>query len=432
MDNPRELALKSLIKTDTLSVFSNLEINTTLQRATLSEADRGLYTALYLGVLEKKLTLDYIIKKYSSTPLEKIEVTEINLLRLGIYQLYFMDKIPDYSAVDECVSLAPRKTKGFINAILRAFIRDDKKVDFPKEKWERVSIMQSYPMELIELLVDSYGEELTYKLLNAEAKDHDLSLRVNTLKISVDEAFEKIKALDENAIRSSFADDIIKSSVSINQIKDLIDNGLVFIQDEASRICSIAVGARENEKILDACACPGGKSFSMSIDMKNSGQLLSCDLHESKLSLITKGAKRLGIDIITVKEQNGKTKNSELINSFDRVLCDVPCSGLGVILKKPDIKYKDIESIKGLPSVQFDILSNCSKYVKNGGILVYSTCTINKKENEDNVNKFLKENNSFVLDTFTMGNTKIDGMHTFFPHIEKTDGFFIAKMKRVK
>lgn len=432
MDNPRELALKSLIKTDTLSVFSNLEINTTLQRATLSEADRGLYTALYLGVLEKKLTLDYIIKKYSSTPLEKIEVTEINLLRLGIYQLYFMDKIPDYSAVDECVSLAPRKTKGFINAILRAFIRDDKKVDFPKEKWERVSIMQSYPMELIELLVDSYGEELTYKLLNAEAKDHDLSLRVNTLKISVDEAFKKIKALDENAIKSSFADDIIKSSVSINQIKDLIDNGLVFIQDEASRICSIAVGARENEKILDACACPGGKSFSMSIDMKNSGQLLSCDLHENKLSLITKGAKRLGIDIITVKEQNGKTKNSELINSFDRVLCDVPCSGLGVILKKPDIKYKDIESIKGLPSVQFDILSNCSKYVKNGGILVYSTCTINKKENEDNVNKFLKENNSFVLDTFTMGNTKIDGMHTFFPHIEKTDGFFIAKMKRVK
>lgn len=432
MDNPRELALKSLIKTDTLSVFSNLEINTTLQRANLSEADRGLYTALYLGVLEKKLTLDYIIKKYSSTPFEKIEVTEINLLRLGIYQLYFMDKIPDYSAVDECVSLAPRKTKSFINAILRAFIRDGKKVDFPKEKWERVSIIQSYPMELISLLIDSYGEDLTYELLNFQQDDHDLSLRVNTLKISVEMALKKIKELDKDAYLSAFAGDIIKARLSINQIKDLIDNGLVFVQDEASRICSMAVGAMPGERILDACACPGGKSFSMSIDMENNGQLLSCDLHENKLSLITKGAMRLGIDIITTKEQNGKVENKELIDSFDRVLCDVPCSGLGVILKKPDIKYKDIESINNLPNVQLDILSNCSKYVKKDGILIYSTCTINKRENEDNINRFLKENDSFVLDEFSVGSKVIKGMHTFFPHIEKTDGFFIAKMKRVK
>ena len=155
MDNPRELALKSLIKTDTLSVFSNLEINTTLERARLSEADRGLYTALYLGVIEKKMTLDYIIKGYSKLPLDKVGVEEINILRLGIYQLYFMDKIPDYSAVDESVSLAPKKSKGFVNAILRSFIRDEKKVDFPKEKWERVSIMQSVPLDLIRIFVNS-------------------------------------------------------------------------------------------------------------------------------------------------------------------------------------------------------------------------------------------------------------------------------------
>ncbi len=432
MDNPRELAFKSLVKTDTLSVFSNLEINTTLQRASLSESDRGLYTALYLGVLEKKLALDYIIKKYSVTPLEKIGVEEINLLRLGIYQLYFMDKIPDYSAVDECVNLASKKTKGFVNAILRAFIRDGKNVDFPKEKWLRVSIMQSFPMDLINLLIDSYGEEIAYQLLSSTEGEHHLALRVNTLKITVNEALYKIKQFDAEANVSALAHDIIRSSVSITQIKELIDNGIVFIQDEASRICSMAVGAMPNERILDACACPGGKSFSMSIDMENKGEVLSCDLHENKLSLITKGAKRLGIDIISVKEQNGKVENSELINSFDRVLCDVPCSGLGVILKKPDIKYKDIESINNLPSVQFDILSNCSKYVKNGGILVYSTCTINKKENEDNVNRFLCENDSFVLDSFIVGDKQIDGMHTFFPHIEKTDGFFIAKMKRVK
>ena len=431
MDNPRELALKSLVKTDTLSVFSNLEINTTLERARLSEADRGLYTALYLGVIEKKMTLDYIIKGYSKLPLDKVGVEEINILRLGIYQLYFMDKIPDYSAVDESVSLAPKKSKGFVNAILRSFIRDEKKVDFPKEKWERVSIMQSVPLDLIKIFVNSYGEDTTYELLTKTEIDHRLSIKVNTLAVSVSQVLNRIKAFDSDACLSAYASDIILAKVSINQISPLIDSGLVYIQDESSRICSLAVGAKSGEKILDACACPGGKSFSMSIDMENEGQLLSCDLHENKLSLITKGAKRLGIEIVKTRAQNGKVENPEMIDSFDRVLCDVPCSGLGVIFKKPDIKYKDVESINNLPSVQYDILSNCSKYVRVGGVLVYSTCTINKKENEDNVERFLSENDSFVLDTFKVGDME-HSMHTFFPHIEKTDGFFIAKMKRVK
>lgn len=431
MDNPRELALKSLVKTDTLSVFSNLEINTTLERARLSEADRGLYTALYLGVLEKKMTLDYIIKRYSKLPLDKVGVEEINILRLGIYQLYFMDKIPDYSAVDESVSLAPKKSKGFINAILRSFIRDEKKVELPKEKWERVSILQSVPLDLIKIFVNSYGEDITYELLTNAETDHRLSIKVNTLAVSVSQVLNRIKSFDSEAQLSAYADDVILAKVSINQISPLIDSGLVYIQDEASRICSLAVGAKAGEKILDACACPGGKSFSMSIDMENSGYVLSCDLHENKLSLITKGANRLGIDIIKTRAQNGKVENPEMIDSFDRVLCDVPCSGLGVIFKKPDIKYKDVESINNLPSVQYDILSNCSKYVRVGGVLVYSTCTINKKENEDNVKRFLSENDSFVLDTFKVGDME-HSMHTFFPHIEKTDGFFIAKMKRVK
>ena len=195
----------------------------------------------------------------------------------------------------------------------------------------------------------------------------------------------------------------------------------------------MVVDAQPNDTILDACACPGGKTFSMSIDMKNKGEVIACDLHPSKLSLIDKGAKKLGIDIISTKEQNGKAYNEEFKGKFDKVLCDVPCSGLGIIFKKPDIKYKSIENINNLPNVQYDILSTQANYVKKGGILVYSTCTLNKEENEFNVLRFLEENKSFEAIDFEIDNVKSqNGMYTFMPHINHTDGFFVAKMKRVK
>ncbi len=430
MENPRELALKSLVKTDTQSVFSNLEINTTLERAKLNGSDRGLYTALYLGVLEKKMSLDYVISKYSNIPLREIDVEALNILRLGIYQLYYMDKIPDYSATNESVNLANKKTKGFINAIIRSFIRDGKKIELPKEKWLRVSIEYSYPMEIIELLIKSYGEDIAYDLITKSENEGLTSLRVNTLKTNIQDITYTLVAREDKPVCKG---DIIKTTLPIKDIKDLIDLGLVFVQDEASRICSRVVNAQPNEVILDACACPGGKAFSMSIDMENKGEIVACDLHANKLSLITKGAKKLGIDIITTKEQNGKAYNEEFYEKFDRVLCDVPCSGLGIIFKKPDIKYKSIDNINNLPSVQYDILSNCAKYVKKGGTLVYSTCTLNKEENENNVLKFLSENDNFEALDFQIDNIKSqNGMYTLMPHINNTDGFFVAKMKRVK
>lgn len=430
MENPRELALKSLIKTDTQSVFSNLEINTALERASLNDSDRGLYTALYLGVLEKKMALDYIISSYSKIPLDEIGVEEKNLLRLGIYQLYYMDKIPDYSATDESVNLAPKRSKGFINAILRSFIRDGKRVELPSDKWHRVSIEYSYPMEIIDLLIKSYGEDVAYDLITKSVNERLTSLRVNTLKVSVEDILSELILRDDIP---NVKGDIIFTSLPIKNIKDLIDNGSVFVQDQASRIASRVVGAMPNDTVLDACACPGGKTFSMSIDMENKGEIIACDLHASKLSLISKGAKKLGIDIISVREQNGKIHNEEFIDKFDKVLCDVPCSGLGIIFKKPDIKYKSIENINNLPSVQYDILSNCAKYVKVGGILVYSTCTLNKEENENNMSKFLEENKNFVPVDFEIDSVKSNnGMYTFMPHINNTDGFFVAKIKREK
>ncbi len=430
MENPRELALKSLVKTDTQSVFSNLEINTTLERAKLNNSDRGLYTALYLGVLERKMSLDYIISKYSNIPLKDIDVETLNILRLGIYQLYYMDKIPDYSATDGSVNLATKKTKGFVNAVIRSFIRDGKKIDFPMDKWHRVSIEYSYPMEIIELFIKSYGEAVAYDLITKAENEKTTSLRVNTLKTNTQDIIDTLTAREDKPINTG---DIVKTTLPIKDIKDLIDLGLVFVQDEASRICVGVLGADPNDVILDACACPGGKTFSMSIDMENKGEIIACDLHANKLSLITKGAKKLGIDIITTREQNGKEYNEDFCEKFDKVLCDVPCSGLGIIFKKPDIKYKSIDNINNLPNVQYDILSNCAKYVKKGGTLVYSTCTLNKEENENNVLRFLNENKSFEAFDFETDNIKSrDGMYTFMPHIDNTDGFFVAKIKRVK
>ena len=232
---------------------------------------------------------------------------------------------------------------------------------------------------------------------------------------------------------SKYAPDIIKCSVSIAEIKDLIDTGRVFVQDESSRICSLALGAMPNERVGDMCACPGGKTFSMAIDMENTGEIKASDLHKNKLGLIEKGAKRLGIDIISARVQNAKEYVAEYDKCFDRVLCDVPCSGLGVIYKKPEIKYKSVDNIRALPQIQYDILKNCSQYVKVGGYLVYSTCTLNRMENEENVLRFLAENDSFEPVDFTVGDASSKGgMYTFFPHITGTDGFFIAKLRRVK
>ena len=433
MDNPRKLAYESLIKSDSQSCFTNIEINTVLKRAKMDKCDSSLYTLLYLGVMEKRLYLDYIIGQYSNTKVEDIDIEAINAIRLGLYQLIFTDRIPDHSAVDESVNLAPKRSKGFVNAILRAFLRNKKEVDLPSDVWERTSIENSVPMELVNLFRQSYGDDTALELLQYKSTNNDLSLRVNTLKAKGEEIFEALGERDLEPSFSKYTRDIIKCKATIGEISDLIDTGKVFIQDESSRVCSLVLYAKRGDKIADVCACPGGKTFSAAIDMENEGEVLSSDLHKNKLSLIEKGALRLGIDIIKVREQNAKEYVREHDGYFDKVLCDVPCSGLGVIFKKPDIKYKSIDSILALPKIQYDILSNVSKYVKVGGYIIYSTCTLCKDENENNVLKFLEENKDFEYVDFSVANiSSQNGMYTFFPHINGTDGFFIAKLRRVR
>jgi len=433
MDNPRKLALDSLIKADAVSSFSNLEINTVISRSDMSKKDAGLYTALYMGVTEKLMTLDYVISRYSSVKTDKLDTETKNALRLGLYQLMFMDRIPEYSAVSETVDICIKRSKGFVNAVLRSFLRNGKKVDYPKDEWERMSVISSTPSYIIDIFRLSYGDEEAKKLLEYSSEHTGISLRVNTVVTSTHKVGELLNKRSIEYEVNPLSKDVITVYSPISDIEDIIKGGDVFVQDIASRLAVKVLSPREGTAMLDACACPGGKTFSSAMDMNNKGKILACDLHKNKLSLIEKGAKNLSLDIIETREQNGKVYCEELDSAFDTVLCDVPCSGLGVIWKKPDIKYKKEESVTGLPTVQRQILENCSKYVKAGGELTYSTCTLNKAENEDVVSDFLSSHSNFCPVDFTVGDiSSVNGTYTFLPHKTGSDGFFVAKMRRVR
>jgi len=260
VDNPRVLAHKSLVKSDTQECYTNIEINTVLSRACLEKSDASLYTLLYLGVTEKKLFLDYAIGQYSSTPLDEIDVEAKNALRLGFYQLLFTDRIPDYSAVDQSVSLVPKKSRGFVNAVLRSFLRNGKKVELPKDEWERLSVEHSIPIPLVELLRSSYGDEVARCLVSYEDTSRHISLRVNEMRTSPEKIIAELKERGFSPTSSIYGKGIVNCVCPVSDIKALIDTGLVFIQDESSYICSRAVNAKKGNRVADVCACPGGKT----------------------------------------------------------------------------------------------------------------------------------------------------------------------------
>ena len=411
------MAMESLIALERDGRYSNLEINSALVASSLEGADRGLYTRLVYGVTERRITLDYIIGKYSRIPAKDLDPDVRCALRMGIYQLVWMDRIPEHAAVGESAGLAAKRSTGFVNAILRSFLRDGKKYDLPDKTadfMEYLSVAYSVPRDLCELLYRSAGEEIE-PLLEAMNREPRIALRVNRLKISAEEAAAKV-----NGTVSAIAPDIVKVPSLDDAVKAGIEEGLWFVQDEASRITSASVGAKSGEVVVDTCACPGGKSFSMAIDMNNTGTLYSFDLHKNKLSLIRSGAEKLGITIIETGCRDAREPDGTLVGKADRVLCDAPCSGLGVIAKKPDIRYKDLSSVGRLPEVQYPVLCGAAEYVKDGGVLVYSTCTVNRAENEEIAEKFLREHPDFVLES----------MRTFWPHRDGCDGFFCAVMKK--
>ena len=422
MDNVRAIALSVLNKCLRAEQYSNLALDAALRRSTLSAADRGLLTALVYGTIERVLTLDHVITALSSR--KDIDPDTQNLLRLGLYQLAYMDRIPDHAAVNETVALATRRTKGFVNAVLRSFLRGGKQIDLPDPQThptDYLSVKYSFAPDLCRLFEDTYGFARTESLLAAFCRQPPLTLRVNTLRISRAELLDRWIADGVNA------EPTIESRTGIRVRGGAptelygFSEGLFFVQDEASQLCVEALDACPDMTVMDVCACPGSKSFGAAIEMQNRGRVISCDLHRSKLSLITAGAERLGISIIQTEERDARSCKEEWLEAADRVLCDVPCSGFGVFAKKPELRYKDPSVSAPLPDIQLAILNNASAYVRRDGLLVYSTCTLLSRENGENVARFLESHSDFCLLR----------ERTLYPDVDGTDGFYFAVMQRM-
>ena len=426
---PRLVAYELLKKLEKSKQYSNIILDHALNESGLEGPDRALASALFYGVIEKKLTLDYQLSALSARKIEELDRDVLCALRLGLYQLIFLDKIPNHAAINETVSLCSRKTSGFVNAILRSYTRQgayplpDKETDTVKY----LSVAYSVTPELCQKLLSVYGIEKTEDILDGISVAPPTTIRTNTLVISRDGLAQKI----EGAIPTESSPNGLRVKGNVRELYGF-DTGAFFVQDEASQICVEALGAKEGELMLDICACPGSKSFGSAIRMNNRGRIISFDLHEKKLSLIESSAKRLGINIIETKAHDGRVFIPELEGAADRVLCDVPCSGFGVLAKKPELRYKDPAESEALPKIQADILENASRYVKKGGTLVYSTCTVFPEENQENVKRFLDSHPDFSLQPFKVGSISADeGSITFLPTKEYSiDGFFIAKLIR--
>ena len=431
--NVRQTALSTLTRCDRNGSYSNLALDAAIRSGDFSPADRGLLTTLVYGVIERRITLDYIIDRLSDRDPDKIDPQVRNILRLGLYQLRYLDRIPAHAAINESVSLATRKSSGFINALLRSYQRREKEISLPTREegiLPYLSVRYSFPEPLCARFIDIFGEERAERLLDAFSVQPPLTIRVNTLKTDRNTLLAQLSSPETAPTASPLSPDGILLG-SAAPLHDGIQKGLFFVQDAASQLCVRTLDARPGHTVIDACCCPGSKSFGAAIDMQNRGRLLSFDLHKSKLSLVSAGAERLGISILETDARDSRHYDPTLEGIADRVLCDVPCSGFGVIAKKPEIRYKDPADSAALPDIQLAILENNCRYVKDGGILVYSTCTVFPEENEENVARFLARHPEFSPEPFFHGDIQAPcGMLTLTPDEHGTDGFFIAKLRK--
>ena len=431
MTDPRYLAVKLLDKTFAGGSYSNLQLDSGLKNSDLDERGRKLCSALYYGVIERRLTLDHIIGGLSSRPIEKLDSIVLNILRCGVYQIMYMDSVPDNAAVNESVALAKkfRKTSasGMVNVVLRNFIRSGKELKLPKDGIKVLSVKYSAPAELVKSLADDYGREAAEKFLSASLEKTVTYLRLNTL-ICTEEEF--LAAL--GGIRAEkFSENCFTVESGDITATEAFKKGYFHVQGLASQLCCQALAPTEADTVLDMCAAPGGKSFTMAELMNGRGQIYAFDLHEKRAELIRKGAERLGLTNIRAAAGDA-TKFDPELPKFTKILCDVPCSGLGVIGSKPEIKYKDISDFAGLPDIQYKIVCNALNYLEAGGTLVYSTCTVRKAENEAVCERLLREHTELeAVPLPEMRGISFGTMATLMPP-EFGSGFFISKFRKVR
>lgn len=438
MANPRNIALNVLLKIENDSAYSNIALNNAIKENRLNSIDSSFVSALVYGVLERKITLDYVIRSYSKIPLRKIETKTKNILRLGILQILFMDKVPESAAVNESVNLAKKhklqKSSGFINGILRSITRADIKYTLPdkSDKVRYFSVKYSVPQDIVKLWINSYGEYNTEEILKSLNGRPKICCRVNTLK--TDKNF-LIGELEKQGVRTENIDFItdglyLENTGSVERLKSYKD-GLFHIQDASSQLCVKLLNPQKYDTVLDICSAPGGKAFTAAQYMNDRGKIFACDMFEHKLRLINSGAKRLGISSIVTFLRDGE-KNEISLPLADKILCDVPCSGLGIMSRKPEIRYKDDLIGEQLPDIQYKILCNSARYLANGGVLVYSTCTLNPEENNNNAKRFLESHSEFygieieLPKEIKRAYSEEPYEITLMPHTAGTDGFYIA------
>ena len=425
-----------LYKIDKEQAYSNIELNEQIRqnRKNLDEKDIGLISELVYGVTTWRLTLDEIIKKYSKIKLKKISPWIINILRMGIYQIIFLDKIPKSAAVNESVNLAKRyghsSSSNFVNAILRKVEKTDYDDFFEiEDDIDRISKTTSMPKWIVEELVKENGIKIAEQICKNSNLKPNITIRVNRLKIAKKELIQKleqkgIECKEPENEEMNTQDFLILSKVkNIENLQEFKD-GFFTIQDLSAGQTAKILDPRPVEMVLDACSAPGGKTTYLAELMENKGKIKAWDIHEHRTKLVEQNANRLGINIIETQVKDATQYDKNLDEKFDKILLDVPCLGIGVIKRKPDIKWqRKPEDIEEITLIQRKILENCSKYLKKGGTLVYSTCSILKEENEEIVIKFLSENKQFEIDGENMVN--------ILPNKEK-DGFFICKIYRKK
>lgn len=430
-DFARELAIKILYKIEEDNGYSNLVLDENLQkeREKLTTKDIGLISEIVYGTISWKLTIDTILQKYSNIKINKISKWVKLILRTGIYQVVFLDKIPKSAAVNESVNLCKKygyKSVGFVNAILRKVDKSDyEELKNIKDNNERISKMYSMPEWIVEKLVNQYGVSKTEEICINSNLRPTITIRVNTIKNTIEELKQKldeVKILWDQAETPNFLH--LKNIRNISNL-DLFKKGFFTIQDEGAGKIGLVLDPKQEETVLDACSAPGGKTTHLAELMENKGKILAWDIHSHRVDLVEENAKRLGINIIEAIKKDACKYDSKYENKFDKILLDVPCMGLGVCKRKPDIKWqKSEEEISEITKVQQNILQVCSKYLKRGGELVYSTCSILKEENEDIIEKFLEEERSGTKTHF-----ELICKTNILPN-SQTDGFFICKIKK--
>lgn len=429
----RNTALTALNDVTQNEGYSNIVIDKAIRAAGLEPRDAALASALFYGVLEKRMTLDYYIRKFLSKPNQKMDETILNILRIAVYQILFMDKIPDSAAVNEAVKSASAylcgRYKGFVNAVLRGFLRGYETMSESKDE----SVLWNIPQPIIDIWKRDYGEEICSELLRSMSERAKTYIRVNNTKTDAESVYKNMP--DGAASVVSFLPD----SLQLDHAGDPtalwgFSEGLFHVQDLSSQTLCALVDPQPGETVADVCAAPGGKTFTMAERMQNTGSVDAYDLYKGRVNLIRKGAERLGLTIVAADVRDAAVGPCE--KQYDRVLCDVPCSGLGVIRRKPEIRYKKPETFKNLPDLQLKILTHSAQLVRPGGLLFYSTCTLNNAENGAVVCRFLEENPEFEPYSLPLSgiqrrvSNEPDHMLTMMPMNFGGDGFFAAGLRR--